>query len=308
MNKTLPPLIIFTSEAMGAGGHENMLDHPECPARLHVIMDMIARDFPDIPIERAFPINEDLLLLAHPQSHLDFILDKTPIDDSGWGMIDNDTGANAQTYDSALLSAGAAVQAVQAVMNGETQTAFAVARPPGHHAEYDRAMGFCFFGNAFIAARYAGVKALILDFDVHHGNGTEDLVKRHVAAGHRDIAYASTHQQGIFPNTGMEDSINICNAPLPHGSTSTDFRRAVMDKILPFAQNFAPDLIIFSAGFDGHESDAIAGLNLCHDDFAWIVDQCRPICAKIVSILEGGYNLQTLPTSVSHHLKALSQA
>lgn len=280
-------------------------DHPECPDRLHVIMDMILRDFPDIPVENTYPIAEDILLLAHPQSHIDDIQDRMPFDGE-YSMIDGDTGLNEHSFDIALLSAGTCVQATAAVMNGDTQTAFALSRPPGHHAEYNRAMGFCFFANAFIAARSSGVKTLIIDFDVHHGNGTEDLVKRHVNDGHLDIAYASTHQGGIFPNTGDHDSQNICNCPLPHGAGSQEFRDIVREKIIPFATKFAPELIIFSAGFDAHESDPLAGLNLQHDDFGWIVDQCKPICDKIVSILEGGYNLETLPISVSHHLRSLA--
>ena len=284
-----------------------MPDHPECPARLVKIMEMVEKDFPDIPVETAYPIDEQKLLLAHPQSYIDGILDKAPFDGE-WSMIDSDTGMNEHSYNSALLSAGASVQAVQSVMNGEAQTAFALSRPPGHHAEYDTAMGFCFFANAFIAARSSDVKTLIIDFDVHHGNGTEDLVKKRVNDGYKDIAYASTHQGfGFWPNTGHEDSQNICNGPLPDGSTSHEFREAVLNKIIPFAKDFAPELIIFSAGFDAHESDPLGELNLTHDDFGWIVDQFKPICPKIVSILEGGYNLDTLPISVNHHLKALAK-
>jgi len=281
-----------------------MPGHPECPERLKVIMDMIKTDFPDIHIEQSFPASEDDVMLAHPQSYLDRVLDETPLD--GWSMIDNDTGTNPYTFDAAMLSVGTSVHAMQAVMDGETQTAFALVRPPGHHAEYETAMGFCFFGNAFIAARKSGFRALIIDFDVHHGNGTEDLVNRYVAEGHQDIAYASTHQSGIFPGTGTKDKPNICNAPLHHGAQSADFQKAVIDKIIPFAKDFAPELIIFSAGFDAHESDPLAGLCLQHEDFAWIVHQVRPICPRIVSVLEGGYNLQTLPTSVKYHLKALA--
>jgi acetoin utilization deacetylase AcuC-like enzyme len=135
------PLMIFTNDAMSA--HQNMYDHPECPERLSVILDMIKTDMPGIPIETAYPVDDNILLLAHPQSHIDFILDKTPFD--GWAMIDADTGMNAHSYDSALLSVGASLQATRAVINGESKTAFALSRPPGHHAEYDTAMGFCFF-------------------------------------------------------------------------------------------------------------------------------------------------------------------
>jgi len=300
------PLAVFTNEKMMA--HENMPHHPECPERLSVIVDMIGHEFPEIEIEHSYPVAEDLLLLAHPQTHLDFILDNTPFD--GHTVIDPDTHLCPQSYDMALLSVGTSIQAMRAVIDGEAKTAFALSRPPGHHAEYDTAMGFCIFNNAFIAARASRVKTLIIDFDVHHGNGTEDLVKRRVAGGdgNSDIAYASTHQADIFPNSGMEDSPNICNCLLPDGAGSRDFREAITSKIMPFAHNFKPDLIIFSAGFDAHESDDIAGLNLCHDDFAWVVDQFKSLCPRKVSILEGGYNLDTLPISVKHHLKALAKS
>jgi acetoin utilization deacetylase AcuC-like enzyme len=296
-------LVIFTNEAMTQ--HNQGLDHPECSARLECILDMVKHDLPDITVEKSYPTDEDLILLAHPQSHLDSILDNIPFD--GYHAIDGDTYLSPQSYDSALISVGASVQAVKSVMNGDTKTAFALSRPPGHHAEYETAMGFCLFANAFIAARSSGVSTLIIDFDVHHGNGTEDLVKRHTANGHDDIAYASTHQGfGFWPDTGHTDAKNICNAPLPAGATSDDFRKIVTDKIIPFVKIFDPELIIFSAGFDAHESDPLGGLNIIHDDFGWIVDQVRPICPRIVSILEGGYNLDTLPTSVKHHLKALA--
>ena len=298
------PLVIFTHPKMTA--HNRGLDHPECSPRLDRIIEMLAADLPQIPVETAYPAADDTLLLAHPQTHINGILDMLPFE--GYAMIDSDTLLSPDSFDAALLAVGAACQAVDAVMNGEAQTAFAAIRPPGHHAEYETAMGFCLFNNAFIAARKSGVRTLIVDFDVHHGNGTEDLVKRRVADGHTDIAYASTHQSGIFPFTGMEDSQNICNAPLPADAGSTEFRAAVTDRIMPFAKNFAPELIIFSAGFDAHADDPLANLNFTHDDFGWIVDQLKPLQPKIVSILEGGYNLGALPASVFNHLKSLAKA
>ncbi len=299
------PLVIFTDPSMTQ--HNQGLDHPECPDRLNRILDMIESDMPKVPIEKAYPANEDLILLAHPQDYVDMILDNTPFD--GFSPLDGDTYLSPTSFDNALTAIGACTQAVRAVMDNEAKTAFTLSRPPGHHAEYSKPMGFCLFANAFIAARYSGVKTLILDFDVHHGNGTEDLVKRHTENGYHDIAYASIHQGfGFWPNTGHTDSKNICNAPLEKGASSDDFRQIVTDKIIPFAQKFAPELVIFSAGFDGHESDPLGEINLIHDDFSWIVEQVSPICPKIVSILEGGYNLDTLPQSVKHHLKALANS
>lgn len=295
---------IFTSDAMLS--HTNGPGHPECTDRLRAVMDMVQCDFPNIAVEDAYPVDEDLLLLAHPQSYVDFILESTPCD--GLTMLDGDTALCPQSYDSALVAVGACVQAVRAVMDGETKVAFAAIRPPGHHAEYATAMGFCIFANAFIAARSSGVRTLIIDFDVHHGNGTEDLVRRRVAGGDIDIAYASTHQGEIFPGTGHDDAQNICNCKLGAGAGTAEFRQAVTDKIIPFARDFAPELIIFSAGFDAHGDDPLGGLNLTNDDFGWIVDAIHPICPKIVSVLEGGYNLEILPYSVKGHLLALKGA
>lgn len=296
-------LIVYSNPNMKS--HNAGLVHPECPDRLDAILSMIEQEFPDIKMETAYPIREELLTLAHPQNYIDQILDSVPFDD--FHALDGDTYLSPQSYKCALLSAGCAVQAVQAVVNNETETSFALCRPPGHHAEYQTAMGFCLFANAFIAARAANVKTLIFDFDVHHGNGTEDLVKRRVNDNFHDIAYVSIHGDGIFPGTGNENSQNILNCPLSNGSNSANFRETVTTIALPFIQSYQPELIIFSAGFDGHESDPLGNLNLQHDDFYWIVEKIKPICNKIASILEGGYNLETLPLSVQQHLKALAK-
>ena len=296
-------LTIYTHSVMQM--HDNGFGHPECGNRLKAIIKMIENEFPKVKIENSYPADDDDLLLAHPQSYIDYILDSLPFE--GHTFLDGDTSLSPQSYDAALMAVGASIQAVKAVLSGETKTAFAAIRPPGHHAEHAKAMGFCLFGNAFIAARKSQIKTLIIDFDVHHGNGTEDLVKRYVVRGGLDIAYASTHQEGIFPYTGIANSLNICNAPLSRGDGSEQFRYAIENIIIPFALKFNPQLIIFSAGFDAHKDDPLAELNLTHEDFGWVVDQFRPVCQKMVSLLEGGYNLQTLPISIKHHLKALAK-
>jgi len=299
----MKPLTIFTHPDFV--NHDTGHGHPECAARISAIQNMIETFFFDC-YEQAYPAPDERLLLAHPQTYIDMVLDNIPFD--GHAALDGDTILSPQSFDVALLGVGAACMAVDAVLNGDTQTAFVAARPPGHHAEHDKAMGFCLFNNALIAARHSNVRTMIIDFDVHHGNGTEDLVKRRVASGHNDIAYASTHQSPFWPFTGDHDGENICNCPLPSGAGTTEFRTIVNDKIIPFVDDFKPELIIFSAGFDAHTDDPLAELNFINDDFAWIVDVMRPLCSKMVSILEGGYNIDTLPSLVKTHLNALSKA
>lgn len=299
----MKPLVIFTHPDF-VHNHDTGHGHPECGARIQKIHEMIERDFPN-SIERCYPADDNKLLLAHPQNYIDSIMDALPFD--GHASLDGDTLLSPDSFDTALLAVGGACQAVNAVQSNESQTAFVTSRPPGHHAEYDKAMGFCLFNNAFIAARHAKDRVLIIDFDVHHGNGIEDLVKRNIQKGSTNIAYASVHQSPFWPNTGTDSSPNICNCPLSSGTNSDQFKQAVTNKIIPFAQNFAPDLIIFSAGFDAHHDDPLAEFNLEANDFAWIVDIMKPIQSKIVSILEGGYNLDTIAGLVKTHLKALSK-
>lgn len=294
--------------------HPCMADHTppediaESPARLVVIRHMIETEFPDIEIENAAAARLDDILLAHTRDYLDSLQTETTV------KIDNDTYIGKGTFDAAMHAAGAAIKSVETVLSDDKcNTAFALTRPPGHHAGRDTAEGFCFLNNAFIAARSAirikpDCKVLIIDFDVHHGNGTQSLVASYVSQGDENIAYASIHQEGIYPQSGFEQSEFIYNCPLLAGSGSADFRDSITYDILPFAKRFAPDLIIFSAGFDGHKDDDIARLNYTHEDFAWIVEQFKPLCKKQVSVLEGGYHLGVLPVSLFHHLKALAKA
>jgi acetoin utilization deacetylase AcuC-like enzyme len=213
----------------------------------------------------------------------------------------------------ALLAVGACISAVDKVMAAENSRAFCAVRPPGHHAEPDRPMGFCFFNQIAVAARYAqrryGLKKIaIVDFDVHHGNGTQAAF-----AQDPSVFFASTHQHPYYPGTGLASERgvgNIMNIPLNDGDGSREFRAAVTSKILPGLEAFAPELLLVSAGFDAHKLDPLGGLNLLEDDYAWVTRELLAVAAassrgRIVSSLEGGYHLQALGSSVAAHVAAL---
>ena len=291
--------------------HSVMADHqvpegfPEHAGRYHALRAMIQTDFPKISLENAAPVSDDILRLAHTQDHIDSMKTDSYI------MIDGDTALSPASYDAACHAVGAAIAACDCVLSGQSNTAFALTRPPGHHASSEKAEGFCLFNTVFIAARnivknYPDTKVLIMDFDVHHGNGTEALLETYLDEGGENIAYASVHQEGIYPGTGYKQNRFIYNCPLLSGSGSADFRDSITYDIIPFAEKFAPDIILYSAGFDGHRDDPLAGLNYSHEDYAWVVDAFSSISRKQVSILEGGYNLEALAISAHHHLKALA--
>ena len=233
------------------------------------------------------------LELVHTKRHIEHI---KYICNSGGGYLDPDTPACRESYSIALKSAGAWMDGVEEVLKGNS--AFVLSRPPGHHAESDRSMGFCFFSNAALAAKYALKnnkinKIAIFDWDVHHGNGTQQIVELNP-----NIAYASIHQYPFYPGTGsqMEKGKygNVLNAPIPSGFGSSDYRKVFDYKIFPFIQKFAPDMLIISAGFDAHKSDPIAGINLLEEDFSYMTSRCLEIQSNILLGLEGGYNLDVL--------------
>jgi acetoin utilization deacetylase AcuC-like enzyme len=232
----------------------------------------------------------------------------------GMVQFDADTFAGPHSLDASLRAAGGACAAVDALYKGEAQNAFVAARPPGHHAEPERAMGFCLFNGAAIAAQHARAahgarRVAVVDFDVHHGNGTE------AAFWHDEHAfYASSHEWPQYPGTGRASDRgafdNIANAPIAGGEGSLAFRRVWGEKLLPALSDFAPELIVISAGFDGHAADPLGGLNLSEDDFAWVTAEILAVArdkaaGRIVSILEGGYDLPALAASVSAHVKVL---
>jgi acetoin utilization deacetylase AcuC-like enzyme len=235
---------------------------------------------------------------------------------AGHAAIDADTIVSPGSGEAALRAAGAVIAAVDAVMTGEALNAFCAVRPPGHHAERDRAMGFCLFNNVAVGAYHAraahGIdRVAAIDFDVHHGNGTQDIFW-----SDPNLLYASTHQSPLYPGTGARGERgvgNIFNVPLRAGSGTQEFRAAVEAVILPALESFAPDLVLISAGFDAHSDDPLAGLEFVAADYAWVtrqlVDLARRHCnGRIVSSLEGGYDLKALGESAAAHVGALMDA
>ncbi len=291
--------------------HDTGLHHPERAERLHAIRDQLIlgriNDFLDVVDAR--PATEEQLELVHEKGYIDAIVALSPATGTQW--IDQDTVMSPNTLRAALLAAGAVVQGVDEVLDGDHKRVFCCVRPPGHHAERDRAMGFCFFNNVAVGAAYAmDVRGLervaVVDFDVHHGNGTEDIY-----SGDDRLMYFSSFQHPLFPHTGTGVTAdNIINTPLPGGMTGDGFRMAVESSWLPRLEQLRPQLILISAGFDGHVEDDMSGLRLVEDDYSWITERLgegadKYADGRIVSVLEGGYNLSALGRSVVAHLKAL---
>jgi acetoin utilization deacetylase AcuC-like enzyme len=289
--------------------------HPERPDRLRAIEKALAAEQFDALIRRGAPaVGESILATAHDEAYVSSIRDAVPSE--GLRRVDPDTTLSPKSFIAASHAAGAACLAVDEVMAGRSRNAFCAVRPPGHHAERDRAMGFCLFNNAVIAARHAqrahgAARVAIVDWDVHHGNGTQAIVWSDPT-----ILYASTHQMPLYPGTGAESETgvgNIFNAPLPPGAGGTEFNEAFTTRILPAVEKFAPELIVISAGFDAHWRDPLAAINLHEEDFAWATTAVMEIADKyasgrIVSLLEGGYDLEGLSASVAAHVAALMAA
>jgi acetoin utilization deacetylase AcuC-like enzyme len=262
------------------------------------------------------PLREDVeeaIKLAHPAAYLETMRGAVARPLAHPMHIDADTVVSAGSWEAALRAVGAGLHAVDAVMSGRAANAFCQVRPPGHHAESARAMGFCLFSNAAIAGLYARSKhgaerIAVADFDVHHGNGTQDIFW-----SDKNLYYGSTHQMPLFPGTGALNETgvgNIFNAPLRAGDTGERFREAFESRILPALHDFGPDLILISAGFDAHQADPLANLRLVEADFMWaterLADMANRHCrGRIVSLLEGGYDLTALARSVAVHVKTL---
>jgi acetoin utilization deacetylase AcuC-like enzyme len=303
--------------------HDAFLDHdtgdwhPERADRLRAIEKALAHErFQNLHHVEAPRATREQIVRAHPERYFDFIEKSQPRQDLV-SLDGGDTIMSPGSWEAALRAAGAGIQAVDEVMQGLASNALCGVRPPGHHAEIEKANGFCLFNNAAIAAfhakaAYGAERVAVVDFDVHHGNGTQSIFWSHPS-----LLYASTHQMPLFPGTGSlterGESGNIVNAPLRAGDGSGEFREAYESVILPALHRHAPDLIIVSAGFDGHRSDPLANINLVEDDYAWVtrklIEVARERCGgRLVSMLEGGYDLTALSRSVAVHVQALLEA
>jgi acetoin utilization deacetylase AcuC-like enzyme len=292
--------------------HEMGRGHPECPERLQAIEDqLIASRIAPLIMREVAPLADiDSLARVHTRAHVDYIRSRAPTE--GYASIDPDTMMNPHTWQAALLAAGAAVAATTAVIEGRYDNAFCSVRPPGHHAEPARAMGFCFFNNVAIAARHAlevhGLaRVAIVDFDVHHGNGTEA-----VFAGDERVLMCSFFQHPFYPFSGTDNQAsNMLNLPIPARTKGDTVREAIAMSWLPRLDAFKPQMIFISAGFDAHREDDLGNMGLVEADYTWITEQIRRVAerharGRIVSCLEGGYNLSALGRSVVAHVRALA--
>ena len=291
--------------------HEMGPHHPECPDRIGAINDLLlTKGLLDYMNSYDAPLaTTEQLARAHASGYVQELMDASPTE--GYHKVDPDTDMNPHTVRAALRAAGAAVQATDLVMDGGVPTAFCCVRPPGHHAERGAAMGFCFFNNVAVGIRHAlsahGLERVaLIDFDVHHGNGSEDIFR-----GDARVLMCSIFEQGLYPFTG-EDATgpNMVNVGLPSRSGSEKFREAVTQHWLPALDAFAPQLIYISAGFDGHREDDMGNLGLVEADYAWVTHQLMEVAQKhcqgrIISCLEGGYVLSPLARSVAAHVRVL---
>ena len=289
--------------------------HPERPDRLRAIERTFADDLFQPLIRAEAPAADlDTIALCHPMDYVTAVRDASP--KSGMVQIDADTSMSPGSFEAALRAAGGGVHAVDQVMGGQVSNAFVATRPPGHHTQTARPMGFCLFNNAAIATRYAqkrhGIeRAAIVDFDVHHGNGSQDIFW-----SDKTVMYCSTHQMPLYPGTGARSERGahdtIVNAPLAPGDGGAAFRAAFENVILPRLRSFQPELIVISAGFDAHQRDPLANLNLLEADFLWATQKIMEVAqasanGRVVSMLEGGYDLEGLAKSAAAHVSGLMQ-
>jgi acetoin utilization deacetylase AcuC-like enzyme len=289
--------------------------HPERPDRLRAIERVFESErFQDLVRAEAPTAEFETVALCHPMDYVTALREASPT--SGLVQIDADTSMSPGSFEAALRAAGGGVYAIDEVMAGRVSNAFVATRPPGHHTETARPMGFCLFNNAAIAARHAqkryGIdRAAVVDFDVHHGNGSQDIFW-----SDKTVMYCSTHQMPLYPGTGARsergEHDTVVNAPLSPGDGGAKFREAFENVILPRLRDFRPELIVISAGFDAHQRDPLANLNLVEADFLWATQKIMEVAqasasGRVVSMLEGGYDLEGLSNSAAAHVSALMQ-
>ena len=305
---------LFRKHDMGAG-------HPECPQRLAAIEDrlLVTGVLDALDHREPTPASLAEIELAHGRMHIaamrglsDFLKEDLAAGGPTHYHVDADTALNEFSYQAALMSAGAAISATDAVIAGELENAFCAVRPPGHHACRDKAMGFCFFNNVAVAARYALERyrlqrVAVVDFDVHHGNGTEDIL-----SGDPRVLMVGIFQHPFYPYSGTDDPApNMLNLPVPAYTRGMDIRELVDMMWIPRLEAFRPEMVFISAGFDGHRADDMGQLGMTENDFAWITMRIKDIArhhakGRIVSCLEGGYHLDALASSVEAHIRVLA--
>lgn len=299
--------------------HDTGPHHPERPDRMRAIDKVLEHEVYQSLVRQEAPLRDDdetYIALAHSKDHLEHMRRVAAGRGFGTTHIDGDTVVSPGTWQAARRAVGAGLYGVDLVMSKLAANVFCQVRPPGHHAETARAMGFCLFNNVAVAAHYAREKhgaerVAVIDFDVHHGNGTQEIFW-----SDKNMFYGSTHQMPLFPGTGAlsETGVgNIFNAPMRQGDGREPFEQAFRERILKPLDNFAPDIVFISAGFDAHRDDPLGGMELVEADYIWATEKLADLArrrsnGRVVSMLEGGYNLTALARSVAVHVKTLMEA
>jgi len=295
--------------------HIPTLNNPECANRTKNIMGLIQKEnFQNIAIEEPEKIKKELIYAAHDKDFVDETINKFPENDEIY-YLDQETPVSSGSKDATLRAAGAGIDAINSIIDGKSKNAFCIVRPPGHHACINKSMGFCVFNNVAIAAYYLINKydysnIAIVDFDVHHGNGTQDIFYNN-----KNVTYYSTHQYPLYPGTGDVDEVgcgNIFNIPLVSGTSSVSYQKIFQEKIIEQLEIQQPDFLIISAGFDAHKDDPLANINLSNEDFVILTKKLKIIAdkycnGKILSMLEGGYDISALENAMIGHISELQE-
>ena len=295
--------------------HIPTLNNPECVNRTKNIMGLIQKEnFPNIAIEEPEKIKKELIYAAHDKDFVDETINKFPENDEIY-YLDQETPVSSGSKDATFRAAGAGIDAINSIIDGKSKNAFCIVRPPGHHACINKSMGFCVFNNVAIAAYYLINKydysnIAIVDFDVHHGNGTQDIFYNN-----KNVTYYSTHQYPLYPGTGDVDEVgcgNIFNIPLVSGTSSVSYQKIFQEKIIEQLEIQQPDFLIISAGFDAHKDDPLANISLSNEDFVILTKKLKIIAdkycnGKILSMLEGGYDISALENAMIGHISELQE-